>query len=106
MKHNGVNFVSKLLNDSHYKKTQEKRKPFLSFLFFYIPYLLCNKNLKQKGDVKMSREERLKEIEREYEAFIQTEAGVAWINGYKTRNNEQGGDCGDYIYDFYPELLI
>ena len=54
----------------------------------------------------MTREERLKELELEYEEFIKTEVGNKWLEDYKNRNNGQKGDCGDYIYYFYPEVLM
>lgn len=54
----------------------------------------------------MTREERLKELELEYEEFIQTEVGNKWIENCKSRNNGQTGSCGDYIYDFYAEVLM
>lgn len=54
----------------------------------------------------MTREERLKELELEYEEFVKTDSGKKWLNDCKSRNNGQTGDCGDYIYDFYAEVLM
>ena len=54
----------------------------------------------------MAQEERLKEIELEYKEFVKTDSGKIWSDDCKSRNNGQTGDCGDYIYDFYPEELI
>lgn len=52
----------------------------------------------------MSREERIKELEIEYEKFIETESGKKWLED--CNNNGQSGDTGNYIYDFYPEVLM
>lgn len=54
----------------------------------------------------MAREERLKELELEYKEFVKTDSGKKWVDNCKSRNNGQVGDCGDYIYDFYPEVLM
>ena len=54
----------------------------------------------------MTREERLKELELEYEEFIKTKVGNKWLEDCKNRNNCQTCDCGDYIYDFYTEVLM
>lgn len=54
----------------------------------------------------MTREQKLKEIEMEYNNFIKTEDGKKWLEDCKTQNNGQTGGCDDYIYDFHPELLI
>lgn len=54
----------------------------------------------------ITKEERLRELELEYEEFIKTDSGKKWLDDYKNRNNGQTGDCGDYIYDFYPEVLM
>ena len=54
----------------------------------------------------MAQEERLKELELEYKEFVKTDSGKIWSDDCKSRNNGQTGDCGDYIYDFYPEELI
>ena len=54
----------------------------------------------------MAQEERLKKIETEYEEFVKTDSGKTWSDDCKSRNNGQTGDCGDYIYDFYPEELM
>ena len=54
----------------------------------------------------MTREERLKELELEYEEFVKTDSGKRWLDDCKSRNNGQTSDSGDYIYDFYPEVLM
>ena len=54
----------------------------------------------------MTREERLKELKLEYEEFIKTDSGNKWLDDCKSRNNGQTCDSGDYIYDFYPEILM
>ena len=54
----------------------------------------------------MTKEERLKELELEYEEFIKTDSGKKWLDDYKSINNGQTVDCGDYLYDFYTEVLM
>ena len=56
--------------------------------------------------VTREREERLKELELKYQEFIKTDSGKKWLDDCKSRNNGQTGDCGDYLYDFYPEVLM
>ena len=46
------------------------------------------------------------DIKQAYEEFIKTDSGNKWLDDCKSRNNGQTGDCGDYIYDFYPEVLM
>lgn len=42
----------------------------------------------------------------EYEHFIQTERGKEWKHFWQSQiNSDIGGDFGDYLYDFYPEML-
>ena len=47
-------------------------------------------------------------IKKEYEMFIKTPKGKEWIK--KLENNTpqdmKSGDFGDYLYDFYPEMLL
>ena len=51
----------------------------------------------------ITKEEELKE---EYEKFIQTKEGKAWINYWqKIIGSDTGGDFGNYLYDFYPEMI-
>lgn len=41
-----------------------------------------------------------------YEQFLQTERGKEWQNSWRERTGSQyDGDFGDYLYDFYPEIL-
>ena len=41
-----------------------------------------------------------------YEQFIQTERGKEWKHFCQSQTgSERSGDCGDYLYDFYPEML-
>ena len=44
---------------------------------------------------------------KEYKNFIKTEEGKRWQNLWKmeTGSDRIGGDYGDYLYDFHPELL-
>lgn len=53
-----------------------------------------------------TREERIKELELEYEDFIKTDKGKEWLDYCRSRGNGWTGDCGDYLYDFYPEVLM
>ena len=42
----------------------------------------------------------------EYEHFIQTERGKKWKHFWQSQiGSDIGGDFGDYLYDFYPEML-
>lgn len=50
----------------------------------------------QKG-TKHKTEEDIKD---EYMKFIKTDKGKEWLKSY-----DLGGDFGDYLYDFYPEML-
>lgn len=40
----------------------------------------------------------------EYMQFIQTEKGKEWLE-FCRNNMKSDGDFGDYLYDFYPEML-
>lgn len=41
-----------------------------------------------------------------YEQFIQTEKGKEWKHFWQSQtDSERSGDFGDYLYDFYPEML-
>ena len=37
--------------------------------------------------------------------MLPADAGKKWLADCKSRNNGQTGDCGDYLYDFYPDVL-
>ena len=43
-----------------------------------------------------------KELKEEYEKFILTKEGKEWINHWQKIT---GGEFGDYLYDFYPEMI-
>ena len=66
-----------------------------------------------KDRAALSENHRIGEIckEREalkpkYEQFIQTKEGKAWKRFWQTKVGTQNdGDFGDYLYDFYPEML-
>lgn len=46
-----------------------------------------------------------KELKEEYEKFILTK-GKEWINHWqKIIGSDTGRDFGDYLYDFYPEMI-
>ena len=58
-----------------------------------------------------SYEERMKELEIEYNEFLETKYGkewkVDWIKRYSNSEDiKDAGDFGDYLYDFYPEMLM
>lgn len=42
------------------------------------------------------------ELKQKYEVFLKTPKGREWIERTDSGEDE---DFGDYIYDFYPELL-
>ena len=47
------------------------------------------------------------ELKIEYEEFIKTERGQEWKKFWQRENgSERAGDFGDYLYDFYPEMLM
>lgn len=55
----------------------------------------------------MLSEEREIKIKQEYDEFIKTESGQKWRKGWQTRmGSDIGGDFRDFLYDFYPEILI
>ena len=37
--------------------------------------------------------------------FIKTDKGKEWLEFYNTKSDDLGGDFGDYLYDFYLEML-
>ena len=58
-----------------------------------------------------SYEERMKELKIEYNEFLETKCGqkwkADWIKRYSNSENiKDAGDFGDYLYDFYPEMLM
>lgn len=51
------------------------------------------------------------ELKIEYENFLNTKEGQEWKEGWAKRcsdseNTKDTGDFGDYLYDFYPEMLM
>lgn len=43
---------------------------------------------------------------KEYEKFLKTEKGKEWRKHWQVEiNSDSCGDFGDYLYDFYPEML-
>ena len=47
------------------------------------------------------------ELQHEYEEFLQTKRGQEWKERWaKELGSDIGGSFGDYLYDFYPEMLI
>ena len=46
-------------------------------------------------------------LKQQYEAFLKTPKGQKWKQKWITQTgSEEDGAFGDYIYDFYPELLF
>ena len=55
----------------------------------------------------MSREEKLKELEQEFHSFMETRTGQEGrVVGHRFEDREDFGDFGDYLYDFYLEMLL
>ncbi len=48
-------------------------------------------------------EKRMKELKMEYNEFLKTKSGQEWKEHC---NNKTGDDFGNYLYDFYPEMLM
>ena len=48
-------------------------------------------------------ERKMKELEMEYNEFLKTKSGQEWKEHCKYKNR---GDFGNYLYDFYPEMLM
>lgn len=54
----------------------------------------------------MTYEERMEDLKTEYNNFLETKRGQEWVVFWKRETgSEISGDFGDYIYDFYPEML-
>lgn len=58
-----------------------------------------------------SYKKREEELKVEYENFLNTKEGQEWKEGWAKRcsdseNIKDTGDFGDYLYDFYPEMLM
>ena len=57
-----------------------------------------------KSENYKKREEELKV---EYENFLNTKEGQEWKEHWKNEiGSDSCGDFGDYLYDFYPEMLM
>lgn len=47
------------------------------------------------------------ELEGEYKEFIKTDEGKTWIESWNGRiENVEDVGFGEYLYDFYPEMLM
>lgn len=46
------------------------------------------------------------ELEKEYKGFIETREGKIWKEAWQMRFGDDSGDFGDYLYCFYPEMLM
>ena len=54
-----------------------------------------------------SYEEKMEELEIEYNEFLETKRGQEWKEHWKNEiDSDSCGDFGDYLYDFYPEMLM
>lgn len=54
-----------------------------------------------------SREQRETELRYEYEEFLKTSKGQEWKEQWNSRmDTDNTVDFGDFLYDFYPEMLI
>lgn len=54
----------------------------------------------------MTYDEKMEDLKIEYNNFIETKRGQEWQMFRKREaNSERCGDFGDYLYDFYPEML-
>lgn len=50
--------------------------------------------------------EKEKELEEKYFNLLKTEQGRKWKDSWINRlSSDNAGDFGDYLYDFYPEML-
>ena len=57
-----------------------------------------------KSESYKNREEELKV---EYENFLKTKEGQEWKEHWKNEiGSDSCGDFGNYLYDFYPEMLM
>lgn len=46
------------------------------------------------------------ELKTEYMNFIKTDKGKEWLEfWHNSMKSDLAGDFGDYLYDFYPEML-
>lgn len=46
------------------------------------------------------------ELRKEYKEFLQTDKGKDWKEHWqKEIDSDVSGNFGDYLYDFYPEML-
>lgn len=54
----------------------------------------------------MLKLEKEKELKEKYFNFLKTEQGRKWKDSWINRSSSDiAGDFGDYLYDFYPEML-
>lgn len=65
---------------------------------------LIGDRLKYGDDFVEKRENERIRLELEYKEFIHTAEGKKWLEHVK-KDMKLDGDLGDYLYDFYPELL-
>lgn len=45
------------------------------------------------------------QLKEEYDEFIKTDEGKIWKEAWKMKYGTDMGDFGDFLYDFYPEIL-
>ena len=54
------------------------------------------------------RSEKESKLYEEYLEFLRTDKGKQWKTDWEkhTGDNKNSGDFGDYLYDFYPEMVM
>ena len=64
---------------------------------------MTENNMKKVGTNMNKTEEELKT---EYINFIKTDKGKEWLEfWHNNMKSDLAGDFGDYLYDFYPEMI-
>ncbi len=54
----------------------------------------------------ISNAKKKNKLKKRYDKFIKTEEGKKWKHFWQSQTgSERRGDFGDYLYDFYPEML-
>lgn len=60
----------------------------------------------QSGEFEKDKEYFSKELRQKYEDYIKTKTEQKWKETWQTRmGSDIAGDFGDFLYDFYPEML-
>lgn len=87
------------------KAKQRWKKRFGEYKYqMLLDFNECDTKREEMNDDYKDRECYLRQ---KYEHFIQTKAGQEWKESWiKQTKSDQDGDFGDYLYDFYPEMLL